>query len=134
MWQIQSDINNWPVWQKEVTFAKLEGKLVKGATFKWKAMGINIVSELQEVVSNKSIGWTGNSLGMSAVHLWKFEKLGNNTRVITEESLSGWLPMLIKIIKPDFLEQSLLKALLTLKNHAELSFVRSLPGANKTKN
>lgn len=108
--------------------------MVKGATFKWKAMGINIVSELQEVVSNKSIGWTGNSLGMSAVHLWKFEKLGNNTRVITEESLSGWLPMLIKIIKPDFLEQSLLKALLTLKNHAELSFVRSLPGANKTKN
>ncbi len=119
VWQIQSDINNWPKWQKEVSYAKLQGKLAKGTVFTWKAMGMNIKSELQEVIENKTIGWTGKSFGMNAIHIWKFEKQGNKTIVITEESLSGWFPRIIKLFKPDFLDQSLSKAMLTLKNQAE---------------
>ncbi len=119
VWIIQSDIMNWPKWQKEVSFVKLHGKLAKGTVFTWKAMGMNITSELQEVVVNKIIGWTGKSIGMNAIHIWKFEKQGNKTIVTTEESLSGWFPKLIKIFKPYFLEQSLLKALQTLKHQAE---------------
>ncbi len=119
VWEIQSDINNWPNWQKEVSFARLQGKLEQGTVFKWTAMGMNIISELQEVNRMKVIGWSGKSIGMYAIHIWKFEQQGNKTKVITEESLSGWFPKLIKLFKSDFLEQSLLKALLTLKNHAE---------------
>lgn len=119
VWKIQSDINNWPQWQKEITFARLEGALEKGTVFRWKAMGMNISSMLQEVVVNKTIGWSGKSFGMQAVHIWKFEKQGDKTKVITEESLSGWFPMLIKLFKPDFLDESLSKALQTLKNHVE---------------
>jgi uncharacterized membrane protein len=119
VWMVQSDIRNWPKWQKDVSYAELRGKLAKGTVFTWKAMGMNITSELQEVVENKIIGWSGKSIGMSAIHVWKFEKQGNKTRVITEESLSGWFPMIIKLFKPDFLEQSLLKALQTLKHQAE---------------
>ncbi len=119
VWMVQSDINNWPKWQKEVSYAELQGKLAKGTVFTWKAMGMNITSKLQEVIENKVIGWSGKSIGMSAIHIWKFEKQGNNTRVVTEESLSGWFPLIIKMFKPDFLEQSLSKALQTLKNQAE---------------
>jgi len=119
VWKIQSDIDNWPKWQKEVSYAKLQGKLAKGTKFQWKAMGMNISSKLQEVVENKTIGWTGKSFGMDAVHFWNFEKHGNMTKVITEESLSGWFPKIIKIFKPDFLEQSLSKTLETLKNQVE---------------
>ena len=119
VWSIQSDVDSWPKWQKDISFAKLQGKLVKGAMFKWKAMGMNITSELQEVVENKTIGWTGKSFGMNAKHFWYFEKQGNKTKVTTQESLSGFLPTLIKIFKPNFLEQSLSKSLLTLKNEAE---------------
>jgi uncharacterized membrane protein len=119
VWMVQSDIRNWPKWQKDVSYAELRGKLAKGTVFTWKAMGMNITSELQEVVENKIIGWSGKSIGMSAIHVWKFEKQGNKTRVITEESLSGWFPMIIKLFKPDFLEQSLIKALETLKDQAE---------------
>lgn len=119
VWQVQTDINNWPKWQKEVSHAKLQGKLAKGTIFTWKVMGMNITSELQEVIKNKSIGWSGKSIGMNAVHLWRFEKQGDKTKVTTEESLSGWFPRLIKVFQPNFLEKSLSKALLTLKNQAE---------------
>lgn len=119
IWKIQSDINNWPKWQKDVSYARLQGRLAKGTVFKWKAMGMNITSELQEVNNNKEIGWSGKSIGMNAVHNWKFEKQGNKTKVITEESLSGWFPRIIKLFKPDFLEKSLLKSLQTLKHQAE---------------
>jgi uncharacterized membrane protein len=119
VWQIQSDVNNWPKWQKEVSYAKLQGRFKKGTAFTWKAMGININSELQEVIENKTISWSGKSFGMNAVHIWEFEKQGNKTKVITEESLSGWFPVIIKMFKPNFLEESLAKALQTLKNQAE---------------
>ena len=115
VWEMQTDIENWPKWQKEVTFAKLDGDLRPGTTFKWKAMGVNITSVLQEVVENESIGWSGRSIGMRAAHIWRFERQGNGTKVITEESLSGWLPRLIKLFKPEFLDESLSKALRTLK-------------------
>jgi len=119
VWVIQSDIKNWSKWQKEVSYTNIQGELAKGTVFTWKAMGMSITSELQEVIENKIIGWSGKSIGMNAIHIWKFEKQGNKTIVTTEESLSGLLPKLIKIFKPDFLEQSLLKALQTLKHQAE---------------
>lgn len=119
VWEIQTDINNWPKWQNEIAFARLEGALQQGAAFKWKAMGINIESVLHKVSKYKAIGWSGKSIGMNAVHVWNFEKHGNKTKVITEESLSGWFPRLIKLFKPNFLDESLTKALLTLKNYAE---------------
>lgn len=119
VWAIQSDIKSWPKWQKDISSVNIEGKLTKGTVFKWKAMGMNITSVLQEVNENKTIGWSGKSIGMNAIHVWKFEKQGNKTIVTTEESLSGWFPMLIRLFKPDFLEQSLSKSLLNLKNQAE---------------
>lgn len=119
VWAIQSDIKSCSKWQKEVSYAELQGKLAKGTVFNWKAMGMKITSELQEVSKNKTIGWSGESIGMNAIHIWTFEKHGNKTRVITEESLSGWFPFIIKIFKPDFLEQSLSKALQMLKDQAE---------------
>lgn len=119
VWAIQTDIDNWPQWQKEISYAKIQGKLEKGTVFTWKAMGMSIRSELQEVIENKIISWSGKSLGMNAIHIWKFESQGYKTLITTEESLSGWFPRVIKLFKPDFLEQSLLNALLTLKAQAE---------------
>ena len=121
VWNIQTDINAWPKWQKDITSANLLGELKQGTTFTWKAMGMGITSALRVVAKNEIIGWSGRSLGMYALHVWKFEKQGKKTRVTTEESLSGWFPQLIRIFKPDFLEQSLTKALMTLKSEAEES-------------
>lgn len=119
VWKLLSDIEEWPTWQKEIYSTELQGTLSKGTVFKWKTMGMTIVSELQEVTKNRVIGWTGKSFGSNAKHIWKLEQQGSTTKVVTEESLSGWLPTLIKVFKPNFLEETLSKSLNTLKTQAE---------------
>jgi uncharacterized protein YndB with AHSA1/START domain len=119
VWQILTTINAWATWQNDVANAHLEGRLKAGTRFVWKAGGMNITSILQEVEENKIISWTGVAFGTYAVHVWEFQKIGDTTRVITRESLAGWLPAMIKIFKPTFLEDSLKKVLESLKNCAE---------------
>lgn len=119
VWKIQSDINNWPKWQKDISYSNLDGKLSVGTTFRWKALGMNIISQIQHVETENVIGWTGNSLGMHAVHYWYFKKIGNTTKVITEESLSGWFPQILKLFNQNFLNNSLVKSLNLLKHQAE---------------
>lgn len=119
VWQIQTDIANWSQWQPDIAFAKLDGDLDEGTTFRWKAQGLNITSRVHTVEPNHRIGWTGVALGMSAIHNWTFEDYGNDTRVTTEESLSGWLTRLMVFFDRNFLEKSLEASLLRLKEKAE---------------
>ncbi|MBX3054098.1 MAG: SRPBCC family protein [Caldilineaceae bacterium] len=119
VWNVQTDIEGWTAWQPDITAAKLEGALVAGSVFRWKAKGLSIVSTLHTVEPRHEIGWTGVSLGMYALHNWTFEAHGDTTRVISEESLSGWLTRLLKLFDPKFLEKSLDASLQTLKNRAE---------------
>ncbi len=119
VWGIQTNINGWSQWQPDITSARLDGELKAGTVFRWKAKGLRIVSRLHTVERNRQIGWTGKSLGMSAIHNWMFEARGDITRVITEESLSGWLTRLMKLFDPHFLEKSLEASLKILKAKVE---------------
>ena len=119
VWNFQTGIDRWSEWQPDVTSVKLDGDLKAGTIFRWKAKGLSIVSTLHTVEPNRRIGWTGNSLGMSAIHNWTFEAQGNVTRVVTEESLNGWLTRLMVFFDPRFLEKSLEASLQILKNRSE---------------
>lgn len=121
VWEVQADIEAWPVWQEDVSEARLEGELERGTRFVWKAMGMKIVSRLESVEKNKEIGWSGKALGMQARHVWRFERMGAKTKVVTEESMSGWLVKLLKLVDHKFLEKSLTKSVETLKDHVETS-------------
>ncbi len=119
VWQIQTDLENWPKWQSEIAFVRLEGGLAEGTTFRWKAQGLNITSRLHTVLPPERIGWSGTAPGMTAIHNWTFEARGADTLVITEESLSGWLTRLMLLFDRHFLEKSLETALMRLKQQAE---------------
>ena len=119
VWQVQADIENWSTWQPDITAAKREGDLKPSTIFRWKAQGLNIISQLHTVEPNRRIGWTGNAPGMYAIHNWTFEARGDTTLAITEESLSGWLTRLMKFFDPHFLEKSLESTLQRLKNKSE---------------
>ena len=119
VWSLLTGIDDWARWQPDVTSARLDGDLSVGTEFKWKAMGLKITSSIEELEPSKRIGWTGKSIGMKAVHRWNFDPQGNLTHVITEESLSGWFPGVLKIFDPAFLEKSLTGSLQVLKAEAE---------------
>ncbi|MEZ4770008.1 MAG: SRPBCC family protein [Caldilineales bacterium] len=119
VWSAITTIDQWFVWQSDVTSSRLDGELAPGTTFHWKAKGLNIVSTIQVLEPMRRIGWTGKSLGMRAIHIWTFDAVQEGTRVTTEESLSGWFPRILKLTDAHFLEKSLLHSLQELKAHVE---------------
>lgn len=119
IWKLQTDIDRWPTWQRDIAYARLEGPLQAGTLFRWKAMGLSIVSCLEEVVPMSRLAWSGNSLGMQAVHSWTFRARGGVTYVETTEALYGWFPRILKLMDPHFLDKSLEAALVKLKQAAE---------------
>lgn len=106
-WQLHTDINHWADWRSDVSSATLEGLLKPGSVFIWKTPGVTITSTLQEVETNRRISWTGTGLGTKAVHVWILEARDDGTLVVTEESMSGWLPRAMKLFMPGFLDKSL---------------------------
>lgn len=120
VWALQTDIDRWPQWQPDVSSATLEGRLGVGSIFHWKAKGLSITSTIQELEPKRRIAWTGRAMGMKAVHIWTFETRKKGTRVLTQESLSGPIPRIIKLFDPKFLEKSLAESLQVLKDRAEL--------------
>ena len=119
VWSEITKIDRWFEWQPDVTSSKLNGELAVGVLFYWKAKGLNITSTIQVLEPMQSIGWTGKSLGMQAIHIWTFEARNEGIYVKTEESLSGWFPRVLKLFDPHFLEKSLLNSLQVLKAHTE---------------
>lgn len=119
VWDLESDINHWPEWQPGVSEAMLEGELLPGNVFRWKGQGLSIVSTLEEVEPPRRIGWTGKAIGIDAIHIWTFESVNGGTRVVTEESWSGWLTRIFKFFDRKMLQKSLQKSLQQLKETAE---------------
>lgn len=119
VWAVQTDLANWPRWQPDISTIALDGPLAAGMIFRWKAKGLSITSTIVELESERRITWTGKSVGTGAIHIWIFEPQGDQTRVITEESLSGWFPRIIKVFMPGFLDKGLQDALALLKAESE---------------
>lgn len=96
VWQILVSINDWPSWQSGVTESNLQEDIKEGAIFKWKAGGLSFTSQLHTVEPKNKLGWTGKTIGASAVHNWFFMLENNTTVVKVEESLQGIFPKLFK--------------------------------------
>jgi uncharacterized protein YndB with AHSA1/START domain len=119
VWNIQTDIDNWSGWQPDITESKLQGPLAVGCAFRWKSRDLNVTSTIQVLEQNQKISWTGRSLGTHAKHAWAFTPQDNGTLVTTEESMDGWSIRLLKLVRPQFLDNSLDRWLRNLKIKAE---------------
>ena len=119
VWSIQTDIRGWSRWNPEVEYVDIEGPLVPGTEFRWKAAGASITSELQEVEPKRRIVWTGKILGIRAVHVWTFEEQADGVLVWTEESFDGMLARLFAKTMRRMLAAALSKGLDALKKECE---------------
>lgn len=121
VWETLTDFENWPRWNKEVRSVKLQGPVAPGTEFHWKAGGSQIHSRLEEVAPLRRVVWTGRTFGLRAVHVWEFQNEGDNTRVLTSESLEGTLAHLLPGTLNRQLAKALSQGLLALKLSCERS-------------
>ena len=96
VWEILTNVNQWPTWQNEILKAELNSNLQVGSTFIWETGGVKIKSTLHTVHPNKQFGWTGKTIGVFAIHNWTFSEENGMTKVFVEESMEGFLARLFK--------------------------------------
>ncbi|MET9596038.1 SRPBCC family protein [Streptomyces sp. NPDC006516] len=92
IWSIQTDVENWPAWQPNVSSAvkQTPGKLRPGSSWIWSTEGLeNITSTVKQVQPKRRIVWGGPAQGITAVHVWTFTQAKNGVHVHTEESWTG---------------------------------------------
>ena len=96
VWNILASIDNWASWQTDIKNPKLNGPVSPGSTFDWKTGGAGIHSTLHTVEPAKSLGWTGKTFGMYAVHNWTLTEVPGGTQVSVDESMEGLLAGLFR--------------------------------------
>lgn len=119
VWATIADFERWPLWNPEVKSMSLDGPVAEGTTFQWEAGPSTITSTLRCVDPPREIGWTGRTLGIDAVHVWRFEPSDGQTLATTAESWAGWLPRLIRGPMRKQLQTALDAGLTPLKAEAE---------------
>ena len=89
IWDIQTDVAQWPSWQPDVDAAEADGPLTVGSIFRWETAGLNITSTVEEVDAPNRIMWGGPAQGIVAVHVWTLDPQEDGVLVRTEESWEG---------------------------------------------
>jgi hypothetical protein len=76
VWGIIAAIEDWPSWNPEVKSVQLDGPVAPGTTFRWKAGPGTITSRLEVVDRPREIAWSGKTMGIKAIHAFRFEPKG----------------------------------------------------------
>lgn len=119
VWSVLTNIDQWAVWQNEITKPKLNGELKPNSTFDWKTGGAKIHSTLHTVEPFTQFGWTGTTFGMVAIHNWTLTETNGQTEVSVEESMEGFFAKLLKKSFNNNLEKGMLNWLALLKKECE---------------
>jgi carbon monoxide dehydrogenase subunit G len=119
VWDVLADFEDWPTWNTDVDSVSIEGPVATGTVFRWKAGSARLVSTLQEVDRPSRLSWTGRTMGINAMHVWRFERSDNGTTVSMQESFDGLVAKLLKGRLQRDLDRTTEKGLLALKAAAE---------------
>ena len=114
-----SAIDQWPSWNPDVTSVQLQGPIQPGTVFRWKAGPSSLTWTLQVVDPPTDIAWTGTTMGIRAVHVFRFQAADGGTLARSEESWSGLLASLLKGYSRRTLDKGIRSVLGHLKTEAE---------------
>jgi hypothetical protein len=112
-------IDQWPSWNPDVKSVRVEGPAQPGTVFRWKAGPSSLVSMLQVVDPPRELAWTGRTMGIRAVHVFRFQASDGGTLARSEESWAGLLPSLLKGYSRRALDKGIRSVLAHLKTEAE---------------
>jgi uncharacterized protein YndB with AHSA1/START domain len=119
VWDTLTAIDEWPAWNPDVKAASLHGPVAAGSTFRWKAGPATISSTIERVERPTLIAWSGATLGIRAIHVWRLQPLDGRTRASTEESYSGLVARVLRRPLQKTLDKALGDGIRHLKAEAE---------------
>jgi hypothetical protein len=119
VWDVITDIERWPSWNPAVRSMSFSGDVEEGAQFRWKAGPATISSTIRRIERPRLIGWTGQTFGIDAMHVYRLEPRDGKTLVTTEESYDGLLARVFRGPVEKMLTKSLDAGLGHLKVEAE---------------
>ena len=114
-----SAIDQWPSWNPDVKSVILQGPVQPGTVFRWKAGPSTITSTLQVVDPPREFAWTGRTMGITAVHVFRFQVRDDGTLARSEESWEGLPARLLKGYSRRTLDDGIRNVLSCLKAEAE---------------
>lgn len=95
----------WPTWYPNSHAVRIENSdkpdLAPGVHFRWKTNGVSLRSKVEEFVPCERLAWDARAPGVLAYHAWYIEARPGGCWVLTEETQSGWLARLGKLLMPD---------------------------------
>jgi hypothetical protein len=112
-------ISEWPSWNPDVRSAMLQGTLEPGTVFRWKSGPSSLTSTLQVVDPPREIAWTGTTMTIKAVHVFRFQAIGGGTLARSEESWEGLIASVLKGYSRRTLDRGIRNVLAHLKTEAE---------------
>lgn len=89
VWDLLTDVNEWPSWQPDIAVARLAGAMLPGSAFAWQSRGLRITSKVYVVEDRARVLWGGTADGITGIHEWRFAASPYGVHVVTEESFSG---------------------------------------------
>ena len=120
IWQVLSNINEWPAWQPDIAYAHLQGPAQAGNRFDWSASGyLPIHSTLHTTEPGVAFGWSAVAFGSFAVHNWQLASHDGYTDVTAAETMEGWLVRLLQPIMQPALDKGNARWLAYLKQQVE---------------
>lgn len=94
IWGVLIKAADWPKWYPNSRSVHIEGggpNLYPEAKFSWITFGVCLRSVVKEFPPYERIAWTATFVGVDAYHAWQIERIGQGSRIITEETQYGWL-------------------------------------------
>ena len=119
VWSVISDLSGWPSWNSDVRSVNFQGSLSPGTEFRWKSGRASLTSTLQVVDPPREIAWSGVSMGITAVHVFRFEPNDGGTLARSEESFRGVIPSVLKGFSRKTLQRGIDSILAALRTEAE---------------
>ena len=99
--------------------ARPAGRFAEGTTFRGKAGPGTITSTLRQVTPPWVLAWTGRTMGIKAVHVYRLEPRDGSTVVHTAESWEGPAARVLRRSLQRQLENALRPGLQRLKEESE---------------
>ena len=119
VFSVISAIDEWPSWNPDVKSVKVEGPVQPGKIFRWKTGPGSLTSTLRVVDRPNEIAWTGTTMSIKAVHVFRFEARSGGTLARSEESWEGFIASMLKGYSRKTLNRAMQRILSLLRTEAE---------------